>query len=98
MNLTFQAYLSKCLNAPKTDASKIVESIKNNFKLMENEDDVMSRLVAILNLGNNPNISIDEFSTADQIIIYTKTAEALKRLGGLKNAEKLLARASALQV
>ena len=137
MNLTFKDYLTKSLNAPKIEATKIADSIKENFKLMENEDDVMSmaemivqicgeksgewikgsellkklknnapvkdkeqkkRLAAILNLGNNPNISIDEFSTADQIIIYTKTAEALKRLGGLKNAEKLLARASALQV
>lgn len=136
MTLTFKDYLAQSLNAPKSEAKAIAESIKGHFNLMEDEDDVMSmaelivyicgecsgewekgsdllkklknnapikdqeqmkRLVAILNLGNNPNISIETFSPADQVIIYTKTAEALKSLGGLKNAEKLLAKASALK-
>ena len=136
MTLTFKDFLTQSLNAPKSEAKQIAETIKSHFNLMESEDDVMSmaelivyicgecsgewekgsdllkklknnapvkdkeqmkRLVAILNLGNNPNISIDEFSPADQVIIYTKTAEALKSLGGLKNAEKLLAKASALK-
>lgn len=136
MATTFQEYLTQSLNAPKSEAKKIAESIKGHFNLMETEDDVMSmaeliihicgensgkwekgsellkklknnapvkdkeqmkRLAAILKLGNNPNISIEEFSPADQVIIYSKTAEALKSLGGLKNSEKLLARASALR-
>ena len=136
MTLTFKDFLAQSLSAPKAEALKIAESIKNNFNLMGDEDDVMSmaelivficgeqsgewqkgsellkklknnapikdkeqmkRLVAILNLGNNPNISIEEFSPADQVIIYTKTAHALQALGGLKNSEKLLARASSLK-
>lgn len=136
MTLTFKDYLTQSLNAPKTDAKKVIESIKGHFNLMQSEDDVMSmaelivyicgecsgewekgsellkklknnapvkdkeqmkRLVAILNLGNNPNISIEEFSPADQMVIYTKTAAALKSLGGLKNVEKLLAKAEALK-
>lgn len=136
MTLTFKEFLTQSLNAPKSEAKKIADSIKGHFNLMESEDDVMSmaelivyicgecsgewekgsdllkklknnapvkdkeqmkRLVAILNLGNNPNISIAEFSNADQVIIYTKTAEALKSLGGLKNAEKLLAKAALLK-
>lgn len=136
MTLTFKDFLNQSLNAPKSSAKEIAETIKAHFNLMESEDDVMSmaelivsicgessgewekgiellkklknnapikdkeqmkRLVAVLNLGNNPNISIAEFSVDDQIYIYTKTAAALKSLGGLKNAEKLLTKASALK-
>jgi len=76
--------------------SDLLKKLKNNAPVKDKEQ--MKRLVAILNLGNNPNILISEFSPADQVIIYTKTAEALKSLGGLKNSEKLLAKAATLKV
>lgn len=74
---------------------ELLKKLKNNAPVKDKEQ--MKRLVAILNLGNNPNISIEEFSSSDQMIIYSQTAEALRSLGGLKNSEKLLARASALK-
>jgi hypothetical protein len=115
------------------DPQKVADEFKQNFNLMETEDDVtaitrlivhvcgehlgewmkgiellrklknnatikdprdMNRYMAILNLGNNPNTTIDNFSPSDQARIYASTASALAKLGGLKNAEKFLKLAS----
>lgn len=72
--------------------SELLKKIKNNAKISDKS--AMNRYVAILNLGNNPNTSIEEFSTSDQVRIYAPVASALASLGGLKNAEKLLLRAT----
>lgn len=69
----------------------LLKKLKNNAPIKDKEQ--MKRNVAILTLGNNPNISIEEFSMSDQIIISCATASALAKLGGLKNAEKLLNKA-----
>ena len=131
--MNFKEYLSGAWSIHATEPKKVAEEFKNNFALMETEEDVMAmsrlivhvcgehlgewekgsdllrkiknnatikdksemnRYVAILNLGNNPNTSIDNFSPSDQARIYTATASALANLGGLKNAEKFLKRAS----
>lgn len=127
--MNFQNYLVKAKSLQSTDPKKVANEFKENFNLMESEDDVeamtdlivyicgeklgqwekgldllkklknnakisdkthMNRSVAILNLGNNPNISIEHFSPSEQVKIYTITAAALTNLGGLKNAAKLL--------
>lgn len=72
----------------------LLKKLKNNATISDKAE--MNRCVAILTLGNNPNTSMDKFSSEDQKIIYTSTAKALKNLGGMKNAEKLLAKASQL--
>lgn len=69
----------------------LLKKLKNNAPVKDKEQ--MKRLAAILNLGNNPNISIEEFSPADQVRIYSATSWALVNLGGLKNAEKLFSKA-----
>lgn len=131
--MNFKEYLK---NARSGDPKVVATEFKNNFALMETEDDVldmtdlivhicgeklgewekgtellkkiknnakvndrarMNRAVAILELGNNPNISIEKFSPEDQFIIYTTTAKAISALGGVKNAEKLLQKASELK-
>lgn len=74
----------------------LLKKLKNNAPIKDKEQ--MKRLVAILNLGNNPNISIAEFSPSDQVRIYSATASALANLGGLKNAEKLFDKALLLAV
>jgi tetratricopeptide (TPR) repeat protein len=72
--------------------SELLKKIKNNAKISDKS--AMNRYVAILNLGNNPNTSIEDFSASDQVRIYSPVASALASLGGLKNAEKLLNKAS----
>ncbi|MBC7427384.1 MAG: hypothetical protein H7336_02155 [Bacteriovorax sp.] len=74
---------------------ELLKKLKNNAKIPDKSH--MDRSVAILTLGNNPNTSIEKFSSEDQIIIYTTTAAAIKNLGGLKNAEKLLQKAEELK-
>lgn len=74
----------------------LLKKLKNNAPIKDKEQ--MKRYVAILNLGNNPNISIEEFSPSDQIRIYSGTSSALANLGGLKNAEKLFDKAAGLAV
>lgn len=69
----------------------LLKKLKNNAPVKDKEQ--MKRLAAILNLGNNPNISIEEFSPSDQVRIYSATSQALVNLGGLKNAEKLFSKA-----
>lgn len=71
--------------------SELLKKLKNNAPIKDKEQ--MKRYVAILNLGNNPNVSIEEFSPSDQIRIYSGTSSALANLGGLKNAEKLFLKA-----
>ena len=56
----------------------------------------MNRFVAILDLGNNPNFSLEKFSSSDQVQIYAPVSAALVGLGGFKNADKLLMKASEL--
>jgi 2-methylaconitate cis-trans-isomerase PrpF len=73
---------------------ELLKKLKNNATILNKEE--MNRCVAILTLGNDPHSSIEKFSAADQKIIYTATAKALTSLGGLKNAEKLLEKASKL--
>lgn len=73
---------------------ELLKKLKNNATIVDKEE--MNRCVAILTLGNNPHSSLEKFSAADQKVIYTVTAKALKNLGGLKNAEKLLEKASKL--
>ena len=73
---------------------ELLKKIKNNATILDKAE--MNRCVAILKLGNDPYSSLETFSPADQKIIYTVTANALKNLGGLKNAEKLLEKASKL--
>ena len=73
---------------------ELLKKIKNNATILDKDE--MNRCVAILTLGNNPHTSMEKFSAADQKIIYTATAKALTNLGGLKNAEKLLEKASKL--
>lgn len=75
--------------------SELLKKIKNNAKV--NDRARMNRAVAILELGNNPNISIEKFSAEDQIIIYSTTARAISALGGVKNAEKLFKKAEELK-
>jgi tetratricopeptide (TPR) repeat protein len=69
----------------------LLKKLKNNAPIKDKEQ--MKRFVAIMNLGNNPNISISEFSPSDQVIIFSDTASALAKLGGLKNTEKLFSKA-----
>ena len=40
--MTFKDFLAQSLNAPKSEAKQIAETIKSHFNLMESEDDVMS--------------------------------------------------------
>ena len=75
--------------------SELLKKIKNNAKV--NDRARMNRAVAILELGNNPNISIEKFSPEDQKIIYTTTANAIRNLGGVKNAEKLEKKAAEIK-
>jgi tetratricopeptide (TPR) repeat protein len=70
---------------------ELLKKLKNNAPIKDKEQ--MKRFVAILNLGNNPNISIEEFSPSDQIRICSGTSSALASLGGVKNAEKLFSKA-----
>ena len=73
---------------------ELLRKIKNNAKI--NDKKAMNRYVAILDLGNNPNYSIEKFSTSDQVLIYAPVSAALVGLGGFKNADKLLMKASEL--
>ncbi|MDD4972857.1 MAG: hypothetical protein PHY93_00820 [Bacteriovorax sp.] len=131
--MNFKEYLADAWSIHATNPRKVADEFKQNFNLMESEDDVtaitrlivhvcgehlgewmkgiellrklknnatikdpkeMNRYMAILNLGNNPNTTIDNFSPSDQARIYASTASALANLGGLKNAEKFLKLAS----
>ncbi len=67
---------------------ELLRKLKNNATIKDQRS--MKRNVAILELGNNPNSSIDNFSPSDQAWIYAITASALARLGGAKNAKKFL--------
>lgn len=71
---------------------ELLRKLKNNPAIKDQSE--LNRCVAILNLGNNPSTSISQFSPSDQAIIFSSTAFALLKLGGLKNAEKLLKLAS----
>lgn len=71
-----------------TKGIELIRKIKNNANI-KNPNEI-NRYMGILNLGNNPNSSIDTFSDSDQVHIYSGTAAALANLGGLKNAEKFL--------
>lgn len=64
----------------------LLKKLKNNATIKDKNE--MNRNVAILNLGNFPDTSIEHFSPSDQSIIYSKTASALANLGGIKNASK----------
>ena len=75
-----------------TKGIELLRKLKNNATI--NDPSEMNRYVAILNLGNNPYTTIDNFSLSDQARIYASTASALANLGGLKNAEKFLKLAS----
>ncbi|MBC7537796.1 MAG: hypothetical protein H7281_03185 [Bacteriovorax sp.] len=127
--MNFKEYLADAWSTHATNPRKVADEFKQNFNLMESEEDVtaitrlivhvcgehlgewmkgiellrklknnatikdpseMNRYMAILNLGNNPNTSIDNFSPSDQARIYASTASALSNLGGLKNAEKFI--------
>lgn len=127
--MNFKEYLTAAWSLHMTDPRKVADEIKQNFNLMESDDDVMAitrlivhvcgehlgdwtkgiellrklknnatikdqsemnRYMAILNLGNNPNQSIENFSSSDQVIIYAAVASALASLGGIKTAEKFL--------
>lgn len=70
----------------------LLRKLKNNATIKDKEQ--MNRLMAILNLGNNPNSSMEHFSSSDQARIYSTTASALANLGGIKNANKLLTKAA----
>jgi hypothetical protein len=74
---------------------ELLKKLKNNAQIPDKAH--MNRAVAILTLGNNPNTSMDHFSIEDQIIIYSTTASAIAKLGGVKNAEKLLKKAEELK-
>ena len=74
--------------------SELLKKLKNNATIKDKEQ--MNRYVAILNLGNNPNISLENFSPSDQIRIYSATALALVRLGGVKNPSKFLLKSAEL--
>ena len=67
---------------------ELLRKLKNNASIKDPSE--MNRYMAILNLGNNPNTSIDNFSPSDQARIYAATASALANLGGLKIAGKFL--------
>lgn len=73
---------------------ELLRKIKNNAKI--NDKSSMNRFVAILDLGNNPNFSLEKFSSSDQVQIYAPVSAALVGLGGFKNADKLLMKASEL--
>ena len=73
---------------------ELLRKIKNNAKI--NDKSAMNRFVAILDLGNNPNYSLEKFSPSDQVQIYAPVSAALVGLGGFKNADKLLMKASEL--
>lgn len=70
---------------------ELLRKLKNNATIKDAIE--MNRYMGILNLGNNPNLTLDTFSTSDQVRIYASTAAALASLGGLKNADKLLKKA-----
>lgn len=70
---------------------ELLRKLKNNATIKDKNE--MNRLVAILDLGNNPNISIDKYSLSDRVIIYSTTAVALTSLGGTKNAAVLFSKA-----
>ena len=74
--------------------SELLRKIKNNAKI--SDKNAMNRFVAILDLGNNPNLSLEKFTVSDQVMIYAPVSTALVGLGGFKNAEKLLMKASEL--
>ncbi len=67
---------------------ELLRKLKNNATISDRSE--MNRLVAILTLGNNPSVSIENFSTSDQVRIYCATASALINLGGVKNSEIFL--------
>lgn len=69
---------------------ELLRKLKNNATIKDQS--AMKRYVAILELGNNPNSSIEHFSPTDQVRIYAATALALFHLGGLKNTEKFIKR------
>ena len=73
---------------------ELLRKIKNNAKI--NDKNAMNRNVAILDLGNNPNISLEKFSSSDQVMIYAPVSAALVGLGGYKNADKLITKAGEL--
>lgn len=73
---------------------ELLRKLKNNSLLKKRAD--MQRFVAILELGNNPNTSIEKFSSSDQARILATTGSALISLGGLKTGELFLKKASVL--
>lgn len=72
----------------------LLRKIKNNAKI--SDKNAMNRYVAILEVGNNPGFSVDNFSTSDQVQIYAPVSAALVGLGGFKNADKLFSKAAEL--
>jgi hypothetical protein len=127
--MNFKEYIADAWASHAEDPRKVAYEFKQNFQLMESEEDVtsitrlivhvcgehlgewmlgidllrklknnakisdpseMNRYMAILNLGNNPNTSIENFSASDQARIYVSTASALANLGGIKIADKFL--------
>lgn len=70
---------------------ELLRKLKNNATIKDATE--MNRYMGILNLGNNPNLTLDNFSISDQVRIYASTAGALANLGGIKNSEKLLKKA-----
>jgi tetratricopeptide (TPR) repeat protein len=75
---------------------ELLRKLKNNAPIKDKNE--MNRLMAILDLGNNPNISIEKFSQSDKTIIYSTTAAALASLGGLKNAAVLYHKACEINI
>lgn len=66
----------------------LLRKIKNNATIKDKS--AMNRYMGILNLGNNPNLTLENYSDSDQARIYASTAVALCRLGGIKNAERFI--------
>jgi hypothetical protein len=70
---------------------ELLRKLKNNPLLKDRK--AMSRMVAILELGNNSATKIDNFSPSDQARILATTASALCSLGGIRLSESYLVRA-----
>lgn len=73
-----------------TKGIELLRKLKNNATIKDQA--AMKRYAGTLELGNNPNSSVDHFSPSDQVRVYAATALALFNLGGLKNTEKFLKR------
>lgn len=73
---------------------ELLRKLKHNA-LLKNKADLL-RYMAILELGNNPNTSIEKFSNSDQARIFASTASALISIGGVKAGEKFIKKAADL--